>query len=187
MASFDVSIKVVLQHEGGWVCDPADAGGETNFGISTLIIKRIQAEHGLTSAQMETRLGISPNTLYQPGYLKPMSVTAAENIYHEVFWLPAYEQLNSQTVATKVFDFAVNAGAAHAHEVAQRAAVACGQACAVDGAFGPKSVAAVNAAGLSFVQAMANEMAVYYKARVAARPANAKFLSNWLHRAAWGT
>ena len=27
-------VEKVLEHEGGYVCDPDDAGGETKFGIS---------------------------------------------------------------------------------------------------------------------------------------------------------
>ena len=32
--SFDEIIEVVLHHEGGYVNDPKDPGGETNYGIS---------------------------------------------------------------------------------------------------------------------------------------------------------
>ena len=33
LVKFDDIIKVVLKHEGGYVNDPKDPGGETNFGI----------------------------------------------------------------------------------------------------------------------------------------------------------
>ena len=32
--TFNEIIEVVLEHEGGYVNDPDDAGGETNFGIA---------------------------------------------------------------------------------------------------------------------------------------------------------
>ena len=32
--SFDEIIEIVLEHEGGYVNDPDDPGGETNFGVS---------------------------------------------------------------------------------------------------------------------------------------------------------
>ena len=32
--TFDEIIDVVLHHEGGYVNDPKDPGGETNYGIS---------------------------------------------------------------------------------------------------------------------------------------------------------
>ena len=34
MSKFDDIIEVVLEHEGGYVNDPKDPGGETNFGIA---------------------------------------------------------------------------------------------------------------------------------------------------------
>ncbi len=32
--TFDEIIEVVLEHEGGYVNDPDDAGGETKYGIA---------------------------------------------------------------------------------------------------------------------------------------------------------
>ena len=34
LIKFDDIIEVVLEHEGGYVHDPKDLGGETNFGIA---------------------------------------------------------------------------------------------------------------------------------------------------------
>ena len=34
LTEFDDIIEVVLEHEGGYVNDPKDPGGETNFGIA---------------------------------------------------------------------------------------------------------------------------------------------------------
>ena len=34
MADFDEAIKVIFKHEGGYVYDPDDPGGETKYGIS---------------------------------------------------------------------------------------------------------------------------------------------------------
>ena len=34
LTKFDDIIEVVLHHEGGYVNDPDDPGGETNFGIA---------------------------------------------------------------------------------------------------------------------------------------------------------
>ena len=34
LVNFDEIIEVVLHHEGGYVNDPKDPGGETNFGIA---------------------------------------------------------------------------------------------------------------------------------------------------------
>ena len=34
LTSFDEIIEITLEHEGGYVHDPKDLGGETNFGIA---------------------------------------------------------------------------------------------------------------------------------------------------------
>ena len=34
LVSFDEIIEVTLHHEGGYVHDPKDLGGETNYGIA---------------------------------------------------------------------------------------------------------------------------------------------------------
>ena len=34
LTQFDDIIEVVLEHEGGYVNDPKDPGGETNFGVA---------------------------------------------------------------------------------------------------------------------------------------------------------
>jgi lysozyme family protein len=136
------------------------------------------------------RSGITAEELGIPnlelGSLKLMTAKTAEALYRKYFWKPAYDQIVNQTAATKIFDFAINAGHGNAHETAQKAVNSLGQSVTVDGALGPKSVAAINACGAGFVKAMASEMAAYYERRIVARPANAKFRNNWLKRAAWG-
>ena len=34
LTTFDEIIEVTLHHEGGYVHDPSDLGGETNYGIA---------------------------------------------------------------------------------------------------------------------------------------------------------
>ena len=34
LTKFDDIIEIVLEHEGGYVNDPKDPGGETNFGVA---------------------------------------------------------------------------------------------------------------------------------------------------------
>ena len=37
LTTFDEIIEVTLHHEGGYVHDPTDLGGETNYGIQTIL------------------------------------------------------------------------------------------------------------------------------------------------------
>lgn len=180
MSDFNQAIPVILLHEGGWVANPADPGGETNFGISTLIIKR----ENISAAD----LGVDPATMFHFGYLKPMKVEAATAIYKKLFWdRYGYEKLAALKPATKIFDCGVNCGPSRGHLMAQRAANKLGQTLTVDGNLGPKSIAGINACDPQrFVIAMAGEMAAYYTNLVHEKPELAVFLKNWLHRAAWG-
>lgn len=175
MSSFDPAIAVVLKHEGGWVSDPADPGGETNFGISSVIISR----EGLSSAD----LGLDPATAGQEGWLKAMTEETARGLYKRLFWdRYGYEAIADQVVATKLFDAAVNIGPRRAHA---RAQVLVGVA--ADGVLGPVSLTAINAMDpRMFVIGYSAQLAAYYRGLVDEKPALSKFLNNWLHRAAWG-
>lgn len=89
-SNYSACLKIILQNEGGYVNNPKDPGGETNYGIT---IKTARA-HGYYGSMHDI----------------PMSVV--ERIYRESYWkgcdaLPAGVDLC-------VFDFAVNSGPGHA-------------------------------------------------------------------------
>jgi len=177
MSTFEAAIPVILKHEGGWVSDPQDPGGETNFGISTLIVNR--------EAISNAELGLPEGR--QPGWMKSMKVDAAKKIYQKLFWdRYDYGRLGDQAVATKIFDVGVNCGPSRAHAMAQRAATACGHAAADDGIFGPKSVVSINACNPQlWLLAMRQQQETYYRTLVARKPQLKVFLRTWLRRAAW--
>src|SRR5712691_8983205 len=116
MATFDRAIGTVLEHEGGYTFDPADPGGETNFGLSKRQYPNLD--------------------------LKNLTVDQAKAIYKRDYW--RYGRIRNQDVATKVFDMAVNVGPPTAHRLLQTALNALGQKLAVDGVFGPLTLAATN-------------------------------------------
>lgn len=178
MSDFAPAIAVVLAHEGGWVHNANDAGRETNFGISMSIIER----EGLQPAD----LGL-PN--FNPGAMKLLTKERAAALYRSLFWDKyGYGALQNQRVATKVFDFAVNASPHQAALEAQRAAVKCGQVVTVDGELGPASFAAINACGqVPMLLALRDRLTAYYELILTTHPQWAEFRSNWLLRAAWGT
>lgn len=176
MGSFDYAIKVILKHEGGWVDDPKDPGGETNFGISMLIIKR----EGITAQE----LGL-PN--FDPGCMKLLTKENATKVYKRVFWdRYDYGSFNADIVATKIFDCAVNCGPKRAHVMAQKAANRLDKGLNVDGVLGPISRVGINSCDpQQFADAMVTEMELYYTKISDARPSLKKFLPGWLKRAKW--
>lgn len=178
MAEFAESIKTILHHEGGWVCDPNDPGGETNYGVSTLIIQREK----LTPRD----LGIDRD-VFARGCLKEMTEEGARKVYRDFFWLRyGYGDIENQDVATKVFDAAVNMGPTWGHRLAQYALIECGYPVNPDGVMGPKTISALNSVDpQQWLKSMVAQMEQRYRLIVAGRPQSAKFLSTWLRRAAW--
>lgn len=94
MSHFDNAILEVLKHEGGYVNNRNDPGGETNFGICKRVYPNLDI-YALTKAD-------------------------AIAIYRRDYWRPYYEEMPYR-VAAKVFDNSVNMGHSRSHKILQRA------------------------------------------------------------------
>lgn len=94
-APFDSAFDKLIDHEGGYVNNPSDPGGETKFGIS----KRAYPD-----------LNISGLTLEQ-----------AKEIYRRDYWERAKCDQLHPAVAFQVFDTAVNSGIGQSIRFLQRA------------------------------------------------------------------
>lgn len=81
---FDAAFTVLMGHEGGYVNDPRDPGGETKYGIS----KRAYPNVDIPSLTLED----------------------AKTIYFRDYWVPAGCDLCPPALAVVVFDAAVNNG-----------------------------------------------------------------------------
>ena len=114
MANFDVSIAVILKNEGGYVNNPADPGGETNFGIC--------------------------KESYPDVDIKSLTVDGAKVIYKRDFWDKVHgDDIVDQNFATSLLDFAVNAGVGTAGKQVQKVL-----GVAVDGVIGQQTIHAIN-------------------------------------------
>jgi len=154
------AVEVVLAHEGGYVNDPADPGGETKYGIS----KRQYPELDIAS----------------------LTRKQAIEIYRRDWWDKyGYGRLASSAIATKVFDLSVNVGPRRAHEMLQRALHAVGRRdVVVDGIIGPQTISAANAAPPdALLAALRAEAAAYYRQLIERNPALKKYERGWLNRA----
>jgi lysozyme family protein len=95
MSDFKIAVELTLQHEGGWVNNPADPGGETNMGI--------------TQRDM-------------PGQnMKELTVEQAIQYYQDNYWKPLYSQIKVQLHANKLFDMGVLFGVKEAALILQQA------------------------------------------------------------------
>ncbi len=154
MSNFEIAVATVLRHEGGYIWNKNDPGGETNFGIS----KRT----------------------YPAMDIKNLSVLQAMAIYKADWWdRYGYGNILAQAIATKIFDTSVNLGPSRAHKFAQ---VIIGTY--ADGVLGPKTLAEINAfPSLKFIISYQEAMASFYRAIVVVNPAEQVFLNGWLSRA----
>ncbi|KKL99947.1 hypothetical protein LCGC14_1809290 [marine sediment metagenome] len=164
MASFDKAIPTILKHEGGYVNDPLDPGGETNFGISKRTFPDVD--------------------------IKTLREDQAISIYRELYWLPGiYDAIVDQDTATKVFDLAVNMGHRAAHRLLQKALrkfkVHHLLDIKIDGVFGPKTLQAINEGGEpeEILDELRIQAAVYYANLMVKKPGLVRFAYNWMRRA----
>lgn len=184
MADFDTAISYTLTWEGGYSNDPDDPGGATNHGVTL----RKFIEHHL---DLDKDGDIDADDVR----ICPVSVVKQE-VYYNDYWhpYPVFAQLQSQAVATKIFDMTVNMGQVQAFKLVQRAlnrfvcVAKSGGLLVVDGQFGPKSIAALNVAldiagESATLQEICSEQEKFYISLSEKKPVLKKYLKGWLRRA----
>lgn len=168
VAEFAAALSVTLAAEGGYNDKPHDKGGPTNWGIS--------------QRWLQDYLGV-PVSREQ---IKALTKEQAIKYYQDAYWLVAYYEIDSQLVATKVFDIAVNCGHSRAHKILQAALNSLGEDLDEDGQFGPLTLAAVNAHGQErLLEAIISQQQAFYRALAARDPTQQVHLAGWLKRAGW--
>lgn len=179
MSDFNKAIPTVLMHEGGFVNNASDAGGATNYGISTRFLQ------GHLSDGDFNHDGVVDLT-----DIKNMTKDEACTIYKKFFWDPNnYTSIVDQTITTKIFDFTVNMGASRSHKIAQAAInKVTNGSLDVDGVFGQQSIDAVNLImsdddKQSLITAISDGAYAFYQALVAHDPSQEQFLLGWRNRA----
>lgn len=157
---FPQEVERVLIREGGYVNDPSDRGGETNWGITHATLDHYNAIHGLPRSSV-----------------RDLTRDGAKTIYLELFWIPSGGDVLPYPLDALMFDAAVNHGPAQAVIFLQRAVGAN-----EDGALGPRTLAAIASADMSRVlSALLNAREGFYR-WLATQPDQAKFLRGWLNR-----
>lgn len=156
---FNAAMAIVLDHEGGFVDDPDDAGGATKYGIS--------------------------QRQYPDLDIAGLTVEKAKAIYFSDFWIRyRINQLPGVLTPCKVMDTAVLAGPVTAIKLLQRVLAALAPPCEEDGVIGPQTVNACRAADVTrILEAYRAALVAHYEAIVAANPQDAKFLKGWTARA----
>lgn len=166
MSDFQKALTVLLAHEvggapnGGYTNDPDDAGGATKYGVTQKTLDDYNDAHTPLVTDV-----------------KDLTLIGAATVYQDLFWKPLQlDQIQSEWVATVIFDQAVLSGRREVVSVLQKTL-----GLAADGEMGPLTVSAVNREDerdslcFRFLRAMYH----HYVDVVKARPVDLKYLSGW--------
>lgn len=155
----------IIAREGGYVNDPDDPGGATNYGVTIGTMQRLGLD-----LNRDGRVDVND--------VKALTREQARDVYVEhYFRKPGLAELPA-SLQSSVFDMYVNAGA-NAVKILQRLATRMGFAAKDDGIIGPKTLAAVNAAAAAAPDHIADAYGIarrnYYYAVADGRPASRKY------------
>ena len=124
-------IEELIEREGGYVNDPQDRGGETNYGIT----KKVANKNGYV------------------GDMKKLPYEFAFNLYKKSYWhtlrLDEISKI-SEKLAVQLFDFGINSGIANAGHCLQVVLNVLNQKqdiyhdLVTDGIVGSKTIVAIN-------------------------------------------
>lgn len=174
MQAFDDAIAKLSQIEGGYTNDPADSGGETNYGITLATARAFGYEDDMRAMPREVATWIYRKRYWDALSLDPVGLLAPD-------------------VAGELFDSAVNCGPDVAGKWLQRSLNVLNQSGAtyadmtVDGRVGPMTVAAFRAYytargrdGITVLLRALNALqGAFYIGLAESRPKDERFVFGW--------
>lgn len=185
MAKIKQPLKKTLKHEGGYVNDPDDTGGETIFGIARNKNPKWQGWAIVDRCKRKSQGPVYIEGLFKQGYW-----TLVENLYKKKYWDKVkLDLVNNQNVANQIFDMSVNHGSRQAGRFLQRTynEVVGKDTLVVDGLVGKNTLKHINSLNLRGSTALCNKLVksrldfywnLYYK-----KPVYIKFMNGWCKRA----
>lgn len=169
MDDLDSMLDDIITREGGYVNNPADRGGATNYGI--------------TQATLSAFNG-SPASVAD---VQALSVDQAKAIYRQNYYLkPGLDKLPA-LIQPVMLDAAVNSGPVQSIKFLQQVLNDSGFGpLTVDGAIGQKTIDAANAAasqlGAELNSRLVAKRRAFLMGLVSSRPSNAVFEKGWMAR-----
>lgn len=172
MAKFNLALLKALSHEGGYVNDPDDLGGETYKGIARNSHSSWSGWKIIDKSKQDKSF---PANLVNNVNLQQL----VEQFYLESFWQPLKaDQIQNQTSANSVFDFAVNTGCITSTRLVQSIV-----GTKIDGIIGQITLNKINSMDHGHFQAALTVAKMeYYMNIIRRRPTSKKFLLGWLSR-----
>ena len=165
MKSVEEIAENIIAREGGYVNDPDDPGGATNFGVTIGTMTRLGMD-------------LDGDGRVTPADVKRLTRAQARQIFVDHYFnRPGISKL-PEAIQASVFDMYVNAGG-NAVKILQRLLNDMGQRIAVDGAIGPQTIEAAEIAYASAPDYLADAYGIarrnYYYALADRRPASRKY------------
>lgn len=170
----------IVGREGGFVNDPDDPGGATNFGVTIHTMRRLGLD-----LNADGRVTVAD--------VRALSRSQAEEIFVEHFFARPRIDLLPDVLQASVFDMYVNAGS-NAVKILQRLLRQFGRQITVDGMIGAETSAAAKAAYRAAPEHISDAYAIarrnYYFLLADRRPASRKYArtrsggkGGWIRRA----
>ena len=152
---FDEIIKIVIAHEGGYVNDELDLGGETKYGITKRWYPNVD--------------------------IKNLTMDNAIDIYYRDYWQPSKAQNLPEEIKPTYLDMCINMGKKQAVIVLQQAINSVKRKkIAVDGYIGPITIQYANKVSKRRLQAYRCK---FYANVVQDKPKQERFYYGWFKRA----
>ncbi|OXA69655.1 hypothetical protein B0A58_15335 [Flavobacterium branchiophilum NBRC 15030 = ATCC 35035] len=164
---------IILKHEGGYVNDPDDSGGETNKGITIGTFKQYAKED----------LGIEPTS----ENLKKITDDQATIIYRKRYWEPkGFCKIEDDKVSLMIYDWTITSGGA-AKKVQELLIDEFDKKITADGGIGSKTIEAINSVEdqdklLKRIGAIRKEYYTNLAIKDGKHTKNYKFLDGWHNR-----
>ena len=165
MKSVEEIAEEIVAREGGYVNDPDDPGGATNFGVTIGTMARMGMD-------------LDGDGQVSTADVKQLTKAQARQIFvNHYFHRPGIAKLPGALQAS-VFDMYVNAGA-NAVKILQRLLNDMGQRIEVDGGIGPQTIEAANIAFANAPKHLADAYGIarrnYYYSLADRRPKSRKY------------
>ena len=172
-------IDHTIQMEGGYVDDPDDRGGTTNYGISLRYLKSVPFGDINKDGDIDAK------------DIKALDIDIARDLYKRSFWVDVYDSyinIYPKSVA-RLFDLGVNTGTKQSGKFLQRAINHClDRPIKVDGICGRGTSAALASIYMDNLSSdeelhadIVGQADAFYR-RIAKRYNNQKYLRGWLNR-----
>lgn len=155
----------IVAREGGFVNDPDDPGGATNYGVTIHTMRRLG-------------LDLTGDGKVSEADVRKLTREQATDIFVRHYYTAPHIDALPDCLQPQVFDMYVNAGA-NAVKILQRLLGDMGFPCDADGAIGPQTIRAAQSAADAAPSHLPDAYAIarrnWYYALADARPASRKY------------